>query len=296
MIKLFLQDSDKPYKDPLRELILMAEKSAAKVDEQYATNLAKEASILNNVKEIRIDLNKTISKPVTILTPAPPSTQTEATNISSVFQDKKDIVDPVKEREFLMKLNAMEESDTEFVGNVECPILGKVSLMRRAKSAVSRSIIERRINDKHPLFNVAWKNQTSMTKSNLISKNESQTIDININDDDKCSDDDIPTPEEVKRHMELFHLRRGQPPPSAKLEEPRKSKHSKSRSARATKSNRVAPSDDIDAAPPVRRISSRIRSAKMSTTMEKNEQDLSPDPLEPWSTKDLLDINKILES
>lgn len=275
----------------------MAEESAAKVDEQYATNLAKEASILNNVKEIRIDLNKTASKPVTLLTPAPPSTQTEATNLSSVFQDKKGIVDPVKEREFLMKLNAMEESDTEFVGNVERPILGKVSLMRRAKSAVSRSIIERRINDKHPLFNVAWENQASMTKSDLASKNESQIIDMNVNDEDKCSDDDIPTPEEVKRHMELFHLRRGHPPPSAKIEEPRKSKHSKSRSARATKSNRVAPSDDIDdAPPPVRKISSRIRSAKISTTMDKNEQDLSPDPLEPWSTKDLLDINKILES
>lgn len=272
----------------------MAEESAVKVDEQYATNLAKEASILSNVKEIRIDLNKTASKSITILTPAPPSTQTEVTNLSSVFQDKKGIVDPVKEREFLMTLNAMEESDTEFVGNVERPILGKVSLMRRAKSAVSRSIIERRINDKHPLFNVSWENQT--TKPGLVSKNESQTIYINVNDEDKCSDDDIPTPEEVKRHMELFHLRRGHPPPGAKLEEPRKSKHSKSRSARAMKSNRVAPSNNIDEAPPVQKISSRIRSAKISKTIETNERDLSPDPLEPWSTRDLLDINKILES
>lgn len=297
---LFLQDNDKPYKDPLRELILMAEESVAKVDEQYATNLAKEASILNNVKEIRIDVNltKAALKPVTILTAAPQLAQKEATNLSSVFQDKKGIVDPAKEHEFLMKLNAMEESDTEFVGNVERPILGKVSLMRRAKSAVSRSIIERRINDKHPLFNVAWQNQSSMANSNLVSKHECHTIDIDVHDEENnCSNDDIPTPEEVKRHMELFHLRRGHPPPSAKLEEPRKATNSKSRSARTTKSNRVAPSnDDLDEAPPVRKISSRIRSAKISTTTDKNEPDLSQDPLEPWSTKDLLDINKILES
>lgn len=252
---------------------------------------------MNNVKEIPIDLNKSALKSVTILASVPPSTQTEVANLSSVFQDKKNIVDPIKEREFLMKLNAMEDSDTELIGNVERPILGKVSLMRRAKSAVSRSVIERRINDKHPLFNVAWENHISMNKPDLVSKNESQTIVININDEDKCYDNDIPTPEEVKRHIELFHLRRGHPSPSATLEKRRKSKHSKKiRSARATKSNRVAPSDVIDEAQTVQKISTRIRSAKISTTMERNESDLSPDPLEPWSTKDLLDINKILES
>lgn len=136
-----------------------------------------------------------------------------------------------------MKISAMEESDIEGVMNVERPILGKVSLMRRAKSAVSRSIIERRINDKHPLFSVAWENQKVAVKSQSLTKQDSHAIDLNVDDDEHASDDDMPTPEEVKRHMELFHLRRGQPPPSAKMEESRKSKHSKSRSAK-TKSNR----------------------------------------------------------
>lgn len=145
------------------------------------------------------------------------------------------IVDPVKEQEFFMKINAMEESDTEGVVNVERPILGKVSLMRRAKSAVSRSIVERRINDKHPLFSVAWENQKSMSES--LTKKNSHIINMNVDDEEHGFDDDIPTREEVKRHMELFHLRRGQPPPSAKLEESRKSKHSKGRSSK-TKSNR----------------------------------------------------------
>lgn len=306
------KENTKPYKDPLRELILMTEESASKVDEQYASNLAKEAAVLNNVREIHLETNlnapKTIQKPVTMITPVASSTTKEVSNLTAVFQDKKDTVDPVKEREFLMKLNAMEESDTEFIGNVERPILGKVSLMRRAKSAVSRSIIERRINDKHPLFNVAWESQKSIGKSD--SNADSHTIDMK--DGENGSDDDIPTPEEVKRHMELFHLRRGQPPSSAKLEDSRKSKHSKNRSARTTKSNRcvkqlcdsmktnyilydfrVAPADDIDETASVREKPSRIHSARVTMG---NEQQLSPDPLEPWSTKDLLDINKILES
>lgn len=182
---------------------------------------------------------KTVQKPVTKVTP-PPIPKDANVNLSAVFKDKKDVVDPVKEREFLIKLNAMEESDTECVTNVEKPILGKVSLMRRAKSAVSRSIIERRINDKHPLFMVSTeKEKTTSTNADNMPKSDSHTIDISLDDDENASDDDIPTPEEVKRHMELFHLRRGQPPASAKLDGNRKSKHSKSRSAKPTKSNRL---------------------------------------------------------
>lgn len=241
-----MQNPDKPFKDPLRELILISEDSSTKVDETYATNLAKEASVLSNIKEIHLETKQPIPKPATLITPVAPITPLDATvdvkSLSSAFQDKTNVIDPIKEREFLMKISAMEESDTEGVMNVERPILGKVSLMRRAKSAVSRSIIERRINDKHPLFSVAWENQKSVAKSESITRQDSHTIDINVDDDDvdghdSNDNDDIPTPEEVKRHMELFHLRRGQPPPSAKLEECRKSKHSKNRSAK-TKSNR----------------------------------------------------------
>lgn len=272
----------------------MTEDGSTNVDETYATNLAKEASVLTHIKEIHLE-TKTISKPTTTITQpaqqqitkptaAPPPQDVK--NLSTMFQDKADIVDPVKEQEFLMKIKAIEESDTDGVGNV----LGKVSLMRRAKSAVSRSITERKINDKHPLFSVAWESQ----KSSSIGKQDSHTIDINVDDDDENgTDPDIPTPEQVKRHMEMFHLRHGQPPASAKLCESRKSKHSKSRSAK-TKSNRVAPTDD-DLEPTHTRKVSRMRSAKF-TLRNENDDDLSPDPLEPWSTKDLLDINKILES
>lgn len=220
----------------MRELILLTEEKSAKLDEQYATNLAKQATALTSVKEIRIDANSATAKatpnPVTKVTPPPIP---KDVNLTAVFQDKKDLVDPAKEREFLMKLKIMEESETECATNVEKPMLGKVSLVRRAKSAVSRSIIERRINDKHPLFSVATE------KENAPDKPIEHAIHLNVGGDENGSDDDIPTPEEVKRHMELFHLRRGQPLASTKLADTRKSKHSKSRSARASKSNRYFP-------------------------------------------------------
>lgn len=225
----------------------MSEDGSTKVDESYATNLAKEASVLTNIKEIQIHLeSKTVPspKPTTMVTQPAQQNQSNATaaaaaapkdvkNLSTMFQDKSDMVDPVKEREFLMKISAIEESDTDGVVNAERPILGKVSLMRRAKSAVTRSIIERKINDKHPLFSVAWDSQKSLS----MGKQDSHTIDINVDDDERGSDTDIPTPEEVKRHMEMFHLRHGQPPASAKLSEGRKAKNAKTRSAK-TKSNR----------------------------------------------------------
>lgn len=232
-----IHSTEKPYKDPLRELILMTEDGSTKVDDTYATNLAKEASVLTHIKEIHLE-TKTITKPTTVVTqpiqqPAP-TNATAPKNLTTMFQDKTDMIDPVKEREFLMKINAIEESDTDGVANAERPILGKVSLMRRAKTAVSRSITERKINDKHPLFSVAWENQKSLSAAR---KQDSHTIDMNMDDEERGSDSDIPTPEEVKRHMELFHLRHGKPPASAKLSDGRKSKHSKCRSSK-TKSNR----------------------------------------------------------
>lgn len=234
-----IHSTERPYKDPLRELILMTEDGSTKVDETYASNLAKEASVLTHIKEIHLE-SKTVPKPTTIVTQPTQHSQSvapaqkEVKTLSTMFQDKADVIDPVKEREFLMKISAVEESDTDGVANAERPILGKVSLMRRAKTAVSRSITERKINDKHPLFSVAWENQKSLAAA---SKKDSHTIDLNVDDDGCGSDSDIPTPEEVKRHMEMFHLRHGQPPASAKLSDGRKSKHSKCRSAK-TKSNR----------------------------------------------------------
>lgn len=56
----------------------------------------------------------------------------------------------------------------------------------------------------------------------------------------------------------------------------------------------VAPTDD-DLDSYSTKKPNRMRLNKFNSKTEKDEE-TSPDPLEPWSTKDLLNINKILES
>lgn len=56
---------------------------------------------------------------------------------------------------------------------------------------------------------------------------------------------------------------------------------------------RVVPVNDDDEVLVITRKSAR--SARYTSATGHSDDDLSPDPLEPWSTKDLLNINKILE-
>lgn len=135
-------------------------------------------------------------------------------------------------------LRVIEESDSEGL-NGDRPVLGKVSLMRRAKSAVSRTaIIQPQLSDKHPLFHMAWDASNTMPQSN---EEESDTD--SVNDAEEIAnldtdDNDAPTVEEVKRHMELFHLRRSIPPPSAKLKEAQSGKNAKQRRPKTAKYNK----------------------------------------------------------
>lgn len=218
----------------MRELVLISEAPIAKSDNSYAINissLAKEATVLEHVKEVRLENSSGIGKS----TLHPPTLSDSTANLSSVFQDPKDIVDPVKEFEFLQKLRALEESDSEGL-NSERPVLGKVSLIRRAKSAVSRTTIDQSINDKHPLFNAAWEKRKPKLSEYESFKCEPDSMSRNCEDENDAGD--MPTVDEVKRHMELFHLRRSIPPPSAKLKEAQTGKHSKVRRAKTAKNNK----------------------------------------------------------
>lgn len=221
----------------MRELVLISEEPLAKNDTAYASSvsaLAKEASVLTNLKEVHLDASavhaaKATLRPPSVVPPTATLVAKEITHIKTVFQDPKDMVDPIKEQEFLMKLRAFEESDSEGLNN-EKPVLGKVSVIRRAKSAISQMNAEQNINEKHPLFSVAWEDVKSRPgDAQNTSDFESKAV------DDNASNDDMPTVDEVKRHMELFHLRRSIPPPSAKLRESKSSKHSRMRRAKTAK-------------------------------------------------------------
>lgn len=240
---VMLNDSTKSshaidYKDPLRELVLLSVDGKTKTDQSsYASALAQEAAILGHIKEVHLD--GADSKPKSILrAPAVcvvPPTDIGLSDLSTVFKDPKDIVDPEKEREFLQMLRAIEESDSEGL-NGDRPVLGKVSLIRRAKSAVSRTTADQpQLNDKHPLFHMAWDTPKLTSQSN---ENENGTTEEGVNSD--AEDNDAPTVDEVKRHMELFHLRRSIPPPSAKLKEGQSAKYAKQRRPKTAKYNKYA--------------------------------------------------------
>lgn len=139
--------ANKNFKDPLRELVLISEVIAIN-DPNYQSNvktLANQATVLSNVKEINV--GQGISAAKAIISEEPKKIAVSAV----LFQNPQDIVNPEKEKEFLKKLEALEDTDGE-----DKPVLGKISLIRRAKSAVSRTSSAKKKSDEHPLFLIAW--------------------------------------------------------------------------------------------------------------------------------------------
>lgn len=240
---------NKNYKDPLRELVLISETPTLKPDNTYVSNvniLAKEASVLEHVKEVRLDQVGgtvrssslgTVPKPTDLSSVQPDE---EMSNLTIMFQDAKDVVDPEKEKEFLLKLEELEESDSEGFGG-ERPVLGKISLIRRAKSAVSRTTFEQKTNDKHPLFHVAWEQRESVKRPQSYThgipneKSETKSADA---ESPSQPDDEFVTVQEVKNHMEMFHLRKSIPPPEAKMKEEKSGKYSRARRSKTSKYNK----------------------------------------------------------
>lgn len=226
------------YKDPLRELVLLSVDGSTKTNPAAASALAKEAAVLGHVKEVHLETCAMDSKPKSILrapcvSVIPPTVDIGLTSLSTVFTDPKDVVDPEKEREFLQMLRAIEESDSEGL-NGDRPVLGKVSLIRRAKTAVSRTSNDQpQLNDKHPLFDFDW---DANLKPQII-ENESDTSTYNEDAGSDAGGDDAPTVDEVRRHMELFHLRRSIPSKSAELKESHSGKYAKQRRPKTAKYN-----------------------------------------------------------
>lgn len=245
------------YKDPLRELVLISE--AICIDDKdttYLSNvkiLAKEATVLEHIKEVLPEQAGLMP-----LSPAPlggqhtPSAsiagKTAASEVSTtlnLFQDPKDMVDPIKEREFLKKLEALDDDSEGFDGIyiiitfsnqffvfyflfIDKPVLGKISLIRRAKSAVARSASAKRTNDKHPLFHVAWDEHIGIANDGFVFDEAAQTPNA----------DDVVHPvtvEEAKRTMEQFHMRKCTPPLSAKVMDEKTGKYMKTRRVKTAK-------------------------------------------------------------
>lgn len=147
---------EKTFNDPLRDLILLSEVILIDDEEDFLRNvksLAEDSSCLDYVLEVRStdSYNQLQQQRKQDLM----KSNTLEQGIS-LFQNPKEIVDPVKEAEFLKTLELLEDSDDSDA--VEKPVLGKISLVRRAKSAATRTSSDRRksANEDDPLSNVAW--------------------------------------------------------------------------------------------------------------------------------------------
>lgn len=144
---------EKTFTDPLRDLILLSEVILIDDEEDFLRNvksLAEDSSCLDYVLEVKsTDLYNQLQQRKHDLM----KSNTLEQGIS-LFQNPKEMVDPAKEAEFLKTLEALEDTDDSDA--VEKPVLGKISLVRRAKSAATRTSSDKRKTEENPLYNVAW--------------------------------------------------------------------------------------------------------------------------------------------
>lgn len=159
---------EKTFNDPLRDLILLSEVILIDDEEEFLRNvksLAEDSSCLDYVLEVKStdSYNQLQQQRKQDLMKS--STLEQGI---SLFQNPKEMVDPVKEAEFLKTLEALDDTDDSDA--VEKPVLGKISLVRRAKSAATRTSSDKRNTDENPLYNVAWEDieVKAMTSEMLI--------------------------------------------------------------------------------------------------------------------------------
>ncbi|XP_059616781.1 uncharacterized protein LOC132261808 [Phlebotomus argentipes] len=303
------------YKDPLRELVLISEAICVN-DKNYMANiqtLAKEATVLENILEVPLKSKE--PKPVPVkAAPLPPVAVGLQSAANTLFQNPNDVIDPEKEKAFLKQLEALEDTDSEAFG--DRPVLGKISLIRRAKSAVSRSASAKRRNDEHPLFHIAWDDSPAIPIESTPPAGSPP-----------LEEEEVVNVEDVKRQMEAFHLRprkqsvdsqsttveRVPKGESSRAEEAgngapaeqssstgKNGKYSKGRKiAGRSSKNKVSPSDGVSEKASEEAKKKRGKSAPQSGKGEKADKtgpETPPDPLEPWSTRELATINKLLDT
>ncbi|XP_055713995.1 uncharacterized protein LOC129808214 [Phlebotomus papatasi] len=314
-----LMQTTSDYKDPLRELVLISEVICVN-DKSYMANvqsLAKEATVLENILEVPLKSKEPEKLPPPKPVPPPPVAAGLQSAANTLFQNPKDVIDPEKEKAFLKQLEALEDTDSEAFG--DRPVLGKISLIRRAKSAVSRSASAKRRNDEHPLFHIAWDETPAEVPVETTPPAGSPPLE-GINNE-AYEEDEVVTVEDVKRQMEAFHLRPRKQSvdsqsttverahretketaaaPTASSSSGKNGKYAKGRKiAGRSSKNKVSPADGVPEKAADDAKKKRGKSAPQAGKGEKGDKEgpeSPPDPLEPWSTRELATINKLLDT
>lgn len=159
--------------DPFRELILMSDLRPDTHDPHYFAGLQQLANKAFDLVEQTLKTQPQLAKmtpvpavgtavaPVQPTQPQQPAIASPALampmpgNLTNLFQDPKDIVDPKKLEEFMNMLAEVETEESDSGG----PILGKLSLAKRTHNALSKADIKRTSNfDGKPMSSV-WGQQ-----------------------------------------------------------------------------------------------------------------------------------------
>lgn len=144
---------EKTFTDPLRDLFLLTEVMLINDEKQYiqdVKSLAEDSSCLDYVLEVKsTDSYNQLEKQRKEIQLLKSNTVEQGITL---FQNPKEMIDPIKEAEFLKTLECLEDTDDSDA--VEKPVLGKISLVRRAKSAAATRTSDKRTQD--PLCHVAW--------------------------------------------------------------------------------------------------------------------------------------------
>ncbi|XP_001355578.2 uncharacterized protein iav [Drosophila pseudoobscura] len=319
------KESAPPVPDPFRELIMMSDERPETHDPHYFAGLQQLANKAFDLVEQtmktqphphsqsqpQIDMNVPNVAPIApIAAPVPVAAAAAVTSLpadavaampavaiplpmttlGNLFQDPKDVVDPKKLEEFMAMLAEVETEESDSGG----PILGKLSLAKRTHNALSKADIRREHDtmgfdgNSHGQFqgmssvwappgldvSTGFHFDEAVAEEVLTIEQEAEVETEDGNGGQES--EDLPTTDEVHATMKQFHLRKCQP---SQDEAARRAK-----SARVRRRNKVSPEQSEE----------EERRQQRGRTAHGRKMPSPPDPLEPWSTRELQDINKIL--
>lgn len=265
-------------KDPMRELVLAA-------DTKDITNINYHDTLRTLARSASEFAEKDLPKkdiPIIPSLPAMPDTKAplegQLPGLKALFQDPKEIVDPKKVEAFYKKLAEIDDTEDSDLSVLEKPILGKEAWIQRTRTSFSRIDLLKQKHTFQGVDNPAFSGVITATEQYSEPGSGVDSSSCPHGEDD-MSDEHITTVEEVRRKMAEFHLKKRQPKQDEKARD-----RAKSARQRRTRMNIIRKEDD----PFVFEIRGK------SAPVKQKERDDLPDPLEPWSTRDILDINKIL--
>ncbi|CAH1154093.1 unnamed protein product [Phaedon cochleariae] len=243
--------------DPLKELVLCSSDETA--DPEKLKFLAQSAANLAKLEEAEKSQGQ-VTKSVKVL--------------AGIFTGTETFVKKV-EGNLRKKYSALDPSDSEGFG--EQPLLGKISRSRRAKSAhIRNSSARSKMSDKRKLFLESDSSLTDVNGAGIDNDNFQSAVDvIGVQEEDSS----ITISETIT--IKGFGNGEDTQEPNSKPETKSVKQKRKKRPRTARCNNRVAPITD----------GRQCWSAKDQLDSEGSE---SPDPLEPWSTKNIVNMNKIL--